>query len=641
MAFEYGSLDLGIRNPFRFEGTVRAIRGTLTSLLGLCVLLNVSEAVAQHAVFGWITIAVGFLLLSNGLWMLGAGLMQTLRFFVGRSVPTSLASNHAKSEADSARAEQQDVAYDASQLEQMLVGRKNLTFSEPQGLIGRLIHTLFPKLTFVPYPIRNIAQQLADTVAQTLLAIVAFGLSSFVINSGLIGANSHFIQPVISTLFLLYLMFIWFRAGSPISRHVSASTLSRNATGIARTLILAVTFPITASFAVSNFIASHSVYHTPEWLKPLEEVTHNGTRTMMHLVSSINGNVSNALWIMLIALLGGIAFALIATLISKRCAQANPITEVSELRENWQESVHPREIFINLDSMVMANRRHKEVPNRVYRSLKPMLKEQSNGKGAFYGETIQETQPSVKQMPVEGIAKQLRIAGTVLGQLLILVTSVLLFSHYQLVIQLIDVMFINRPNNVPHAEQLLLAVTFGEQIATLINALIAIMIFGLFGRLLTNLTHVFWSEFQFESQLIYFKCEGTYTESTLSTGKGIYDSTQSENVIVRSSMTPWVIVTQAVSSVFAGVGSKNLEQPRHIMELHSNDKEMNAIVADLRSYLSSRQTIAALNTDADLAATAQIHEINQQSRAIPVQQEQAQMGSIGASYDNQLENPHA
>lgn len=653
MAFEYGSHDLGIRNPFRFEGTIRAIRGVLTSLIGLLLLLKVADAVTEHAVLGWFTIALGFIVLANGLWALGSGLMQTLRFFVGRSVPTSLAPNHAPSEADSARAEKADVAYDASQLEQMLVGRKNITFTEPTGLIARLIHTLFPKLTFVPYPIRNMAQQLADTIAQTLLAIVAYGLTSFVLMTGLVGDNTRFISPLISTLFMLYLMFIWFRAGSPISRNVSRAIQSRSAAGIARTLVLAVTFPLTTNYLVNAFINSYSDRHRPELLKPLEEISHTGNLTVYHLVDSVHAGVSNISWMLVIALLGAFSFALLATLISKRCAQANPVTEVSELRDNWQEPVHPREIFINLDSMVMANRRYKEVPNRVYSQLKPMLKEQSNGKGAFYGETIQETQPSVKAVDTAPLVKKLRIIGTVVGQLLMFSCAAVVFFEYFAVVEL-SAIFIE-PSTITTLEQadrFEFAKQYGAQLGSVINGLLAILVFGLFGRLLTNLTHVMWSEVQFESQLIYFKCEGTYTESTLSTGKGIYDSTQSENVIVRSSMTPWIVVSHSVSSVFAGVGSKNLEQPRHLMELHSNDKEMDAIVADLRSYLSSRQTIASLNTEADLAATAQINEINEQSRAIPmqqmqqeqqiqqVQQPQPEMGGIAASYDNQLESPN-
>ncbi|QIZ77629.1 hypothetical protein [Ferrimonas lipolytica] len=635
MAYEHGSLDLGLRNPFRFEGTIRAMRGILTTALGVLVLLAVTSAVQQHQVFGWITAITGFLLLSSGLWTLGSGLMQTLRFFVGRSVPTSLAYNNAKSEADSAKAEEADVAYDGAQLEQMLVGRKNLTFTEPQGLIARLIHTLFPKLTFVPYPIRNMAQQLTDTLAQTLVAIVVFGLASFVLSSGLVGGNhASILTPIISTLFLGYLMIIWFKAGKPISRNVANGAQSRGASGLARTLVLAVTLPTAAAMGLSHMLEQRWARNIGNLFQPMEQLD-NGELFVAGTVSTIYHNVSNSQWIMAITVLALLTCALITVLIAHRCRHADPITQVSELRENWQESVHPREIFINLDSMVMANRRYKEVPNRIYRSLKPMLKEQSNGKGAFYGETIQETQPRAKPIVIDGLPKAMRITGTVVGQLLMLAAAVVLFSNYETLINLTQWVF--EANNLRDKDPYAEAVSLGTQIATMINALIAMAILAMFGRMLTNLTHVFWSEFQFESQLIYFKCEGTYTESTISTGKGIYDSTQSENVICRSSMTPWVVTATAISSTFAGVGSKNLEQPRHLMALHSNDNDMSEIVNDLRGYLKSRQTIANLNTEADIEAAAQIHSINEQSRAMPTQGLAQTQAALGAN-QQQLEH---
>ncbi|WP_035387250.1 hypothetical protein [Ferrimonas senticii] len=636
MAYEHGSLDLGIRNPFRFEGVIRAIRGLLTTALGAVALLSVTADVAENHLFGIVTAAVGFLLLANGLWALGSGLMQTLRFFVGRSVPTSLAFNHAKSEADSANAERHDVAYSAEQMEQMLVGRKNLTFSEPQGLISRLIHTLFPKLTFVPYPIRNMAQQLTDTVAQTVLALLAYGLASFVLATGLIGDNGSFIQPLVSFMFLAYLLIIWFTAGRPISRQVAYSTLNRGAAGIARTLVLAVTLPLAAGLAINWLMSTMFDSAAGQALfGPIEQIRSSSDVAMVSVVTAIYDNVSLSMWLLALALLALLSVALLAVLVGHRCGQASPITEVSELRENWQESVHPREIFINLDSMVLANRRYKEVPNRVYRQLMPMLKEQANGKGAFYGETIQETQPRVKPMPMSGLPKQLRIAGTCVGQLLMLGCALVLFSQYDNLFALIQLLQQDLPE---HAGAQQLGTQTGELIALLFNSVLALMVLGLFGRLLTNLTHVFWSEIQFESQLIYFKCEGTFTESTVSTGKGIYDSTQSENVIVRSSMTPWVIVAKAVSCTFAGVGSKNLEQPRHLMELHSDEADMVAIVDDLRGYLASRQTIANLNTMADLEAAEQIHQLNQQTRAMSLQQPAQTTAALGANQQFQLDD---
>jgi len=91
-----------------------------------------------------------------------------------------------------------------------------------------------------------------------------------------------------------------------------------------------------------------------------------------------------------------------------------------------------------------------------------------------------------------------------------------------------------------------------------------------FANLLTNVAHLFFAEIQFESLLVYFKCEGTFTESKISTGTGIHDSTRSENTLIRSSITPWIVVSRIITSTFAATGMKNLEHPRHILEMHKH-----------------------------------------------------------------------
>ena len=41
MAFEYGAQKLNIRNPFRFEGLVRSIRGAILLAIGVYLLFQV------------------------------------------------------------------------------------------------------------------------------------------------------------------------------------------------------------------------------------------------------------------------------------------------------------------------------------------------------------------------------------------------------------------------------------------------------------------------------------------------------------------------------------------------------------------------------------------------------------------------
>lgn len=71
MAFDYGSIGLGIKNPFRLEGVVIATRGALQTLLSIYLLVSVSSLIDQSFKLGWITAVIGFILLSNGLYALG------------------------------------------------------------------------------------------------------------------------------------------------------------------------------------------------------------------------------------------------------------------------------------------------------------------------------------------------------------------------------------------------------------------------------------------------------------------------------------------------------------------------------------------------------------------------------------------
>ncbi len=72
--------------------------------------------------------------------------------------------------------------------------------------------------------------------------------------------------------------------------------------------------------------------------------------------------------------------------------------------------------------------------------------------------------------------------------------------------------------------------------------------FLLWTCVLIQAAHLFYAEIQFDSLLIYFKCEGTFTESKISTGTSIHDSTRSENTLVRTSITSWGIVSGIVST---------------------------------------------------------------------------------------------
>ncbi len=142
------------------------------------------------------------------------------------------------------------------------------------------------------------------------------------------------------------------------------------------------------------------------------------------------------------------------------------------------------------------------------------------------------------------------------------------------------------------------------------------LIFTLFGTVLAQAAHVFFAEVCFESRLVHFFTDnGTFSRSKLSTGMGIHDSTRSENEVVRSSLTPWMLCTRLQTVTFAVSGAHNLEQHRYVVEMSKDDAFLEAVVRALRHFIRSRQIVAGLTADGDFAAAGAIHRVNQVTRA--------------------------
>lgn len=562
MAFDYGSIDLGIRNPFKAEGAVRTAAGLLVLALGVLALLAVQGIIAAgDRDQGIATAVVGLFLTGAGLVMMARGSFKMFRFFVGRSVPADLAPNVEKSQQNKGAI---NPTYTPEQLEQMLQGRQNISFEEPEEWFSRLVHSVFGRLLYLPYAYRNLAQRLSRALTLTAVALLSYGLAWFSGVTGITGITDTPAMGWLALLLALYLLGVWMKASPRLSRMLREDRVKMPG-------VMTLTLWIGAAILLPVLLLG--------WHENLSELP------ALPLVP--------AAYIGLLVVLGVVCVALFGVLIGARARTANPVVEVAEFRDNWQRSVHPQEIFIHFENIVMANRRYKEVPNRMYRGFPARLFEQgSNDKGDFDGEMIQEVQPVFHTIPTIRQFHTLRLAGTVGGALLLVVAAVLLY--------------------------LLPAQTLaGESVETfdLFATLPYLAIVATFGRLLVNVSEVFWAEMQFESLVVYFQCRGTYTESKLSTGTSIYDSTRSENVVVRSSMTMWLIATRIVSSTFATSGAYNLEQKRYVLEMHKAQPELDEVVEDLRAFLSKRETIAGIDTDNDLAAASRIHQVNQRSRA--------------------------
>lgn len=613
MAFDYGSIDLGLKNPFKKEGAVTALRGSIQFALGIYLLIQAVSYVQTSKVAGWVFVIIGTLLLAGGLRALGSGVYAMMRYFVGRNHPTSLSYNFSKSEASTAKEEASTVAYKGSHvLEEMLVGRKNASFIEPVGFLARLLHSLIPKLLFMPYPIRNLAQRLFGAWVATLVSLVAFGFVAFVSLSGFVGAAGEIAFPIYSVILLLYVVSVWRKASKPLNRKAELAIESLGLGTLVKVVVWSMLLPVAVAMGL-------------DWWA-------NNARISLGQLASLQSSLPSMhsyAYLIGIFIVSSLGTALIMTMLIKRLKHTNPVTEVSELRENWQESVHPNEIFINLDNLVMANRRYKEVPNRVYQELDPKLNEQIEGKGDFSGKLLQEVQPKFKPMELGRGFTISRLVTLLTGNLLYIVSSVMLFA---LSFAIYDLYATTQITNMSNLKTVLNSQNFpvlSEAIMYILHLFLIGIIAKSFARLLSSAAHTFFAEIQFESLLIFFKCEGTFTESKVSTGTGIHDSTRSENTLVRSSITPWVIVTRAVSTTFAATGMKNLEHPRYIQEMHKDDTELANIRADVISFLKDRESIASITSERDLGNASQIHQLNQQTRAY------ANERGVGISHDDE------
>jgi len=617
MAFGYGSTELGLKNPFKKEGAVSAIRGVIQIIVGIILLFQAVGIVKDDPIIGWILVLFGVSVLGLGIRVFSGGIMATLRYFVGRNPPTSLARNFSKSEGSSAIEEANYVQYKKAELEEMLVGRKNITFIEPDGFMARLLHTFLPKLLYMPYPIRNMTQRIFGAWVNTATAVVAYAFVAFVTLAGFAGETGRLAFPVYSTVLTIYVAMVWFAAGRAILRDAETRISSLGGAELVKVISTAIVMPVVVGLGLSWIVSTSST-------SPAEY------EAFISALPSLNP----LLYLISIIALALICSGMIIIMLRHRIIHSRPLTDVSELRANWQESIHPNEIFINLDNLVMANRRYKEVPNRIYHELDPSLNEQVEGKGAFQGYMIQEVQPKVQEMHLGDSFETMRISTLVSGNVLFVLG---IFFTYLLAHAIPDLYAYSRGVDLERLSMTSpeIGVFLGLSMDIVHLVLIGLVI-NAFARILVNAAHLFYAEMQFESLLVYFKCEGTFTESKISTGTGIYDSTRSENTLVRSSITPWIIVTRIISSTFAATGMRNLEHPRYILEMHKAEADLAAIKHDVISFLKDRESIASITSVRDLDNTSQIHQINQKTRAMADQKNIAHE-SEAAAHHRQVE----
>lgn len=560
MPYEYGSEQIDIPNPFRFEGAAYTVRSVVLLILGLYTLLQVKDFVAAgQKVLAAGEMLGGMVLLGFGVFGLYVGLFKMFRFYVGRGQPADLAATVTSEQsvmpgAVTGGATGFKSIYEPETLAEMLLSRKNPTFREPRGWLPRLLHSLARRLIFLPYALRNDASSRFVAAAYSVVTLALLGLGWFSGVSGLLPMAGTAIMAWLLLGTTGILLVIWMTEALRHSRASGGALTDFGPKGLVLCIAAAVFTPL-----VLVWVNGQHPLPAP----PLAPVP----------------------WFLAIVAVGGAAFGFSLVLALRRSPAAPPRTHVAEYREHWQESVHPMDIFRAVE-ITLAKHRFMEIPNRIYENDVPELQAQgAQNQGEFKGRTVQEIQPQ----PVADRRRDAVIKlGIVAGQGLLLAAGVCLF------VALLGLRDFASPR--------------------LAESLLAGLMLWTAGQLIARTARLYVSEIEFHSDLIAFNVTGTFSESRIATGMSIYDSTRSENLIVRSSLTPWLLVSRLRSSTLTVSGSRNLEQPRFVLGMEANDHLSDELIADARAFLNDRQIVASVTSAADLQAAGNIFRMNEQTR---------------------------
>jgi hypothetical protein len=74
--------------------------------------------------------------------------------------------------------------------------------------------------------------------------------------------------------------------------------------------------------------------------------------------------------------------------------------------------------------------------------------------------------------------------------------------------------------------------------------------------------------------------------------------------------------------------------------MHKAQDELSNIRNDVVSFLKDRESIAAITSERDLGNASQIHQLNKQTRAIPIENERLHLDDSAAGYLAQTEKPN-
>lgn len=570
-----------METPFKKMGYINALSGLIMLIIAIVVLLSIIDITKTHKLTGWICLFFSIGLVCYSIKKIWTGVYMTFKFPISTTQPSSLAHDYANISNYSSQYDHLKHFYTADKIGKMLINLVTYSFLWPINKFEDMFFSFFRPLQYTAVPYYNLSVKLASAIVLICANLLVFFLVLFIFEAGLISSING-IDQLFYMCFLfgemIYILFslFYFNLKRFLNFQDYTCTLSsrRIFKNISRTIILPIIALVICK--ATGFFESKI-----------------GT-----LLGSVLESINIIQWYFLFLALGVIAIIPIAWMLWKRTKSFSLNIGVSELRDNWQQSIHPDELFIVIENKIMAKRRYLKAPNRVYRQLEPNLSvDDKNSKGKFDGVTIQETQPALKDIETPISFKVVRF-----------LTSIA--AHSLKIVMVIGLAYLALNLETILMDQALSGL---EKVTYLSQFVFGILAVGVVANILERGSFLFFSELQFESLLFYFQVSGTFTTSRVSTGMSVYDSTRSENDLVRASISPIILVSRIISTTFLGFGGERFENKRYIMELNRDDYELNSIVDEFKEYLQSRENIASVVRDSDLKSVNDITTINTRS----------------------------
>lgn len=437
-------------------------------------------------------------------------------------------------------------------LKEMLQQNMNSTYYIPKGT-QHFLESLFFRLSETPEWIRVIALIIFDRALFSLGLFIIFGFSIFSGYTGLTNITSTPVADWLCLLLAVYLFKVWVGASKQImflSKRIESDKIFLFSK--IKRLVSYLVIAILAPVIMLQF----SLPEIPFSVAP---------------------------WVMFEGILILLIMMLILIVVITRIPKDETEASVTKEPINLQVSLHPKGLFHSLEDF-MKSYGYIKYPMAVEPRL---ISEGSRDKGSFHGHVLYETTPFRIENDGTSRVKNRASFVTVLSHLFFI------YGVYMIFISL------NKGQ-----------ISFNGIFNTDLVSGIIILVFS---YILISSMKIFFGEFTYKSNLIFFEIDGTYTESVFRSGKAVHDSHESENKVVNSDMMVKVNLSQIHSATLGLAGE------RYVTDMRENASLNSEIQLHLTDFIERRRTISSFSNEADLLAASNITKMNAISQNIKSQ----------------------